>query len=349
MAGASTESSSTGGHPGLLERLGEAPDRAAWGLLAAFAAAYPATAALTGNLGALGYADGASHLDPMTRANSVLAAVAAFSLWAGLALRGAVARDLRELAPVLDLSAAELRERLGWVRSARHGSWPAVAAGAAVALAITVYSNHRLQGGWPWSFDFHDWWNLSLMLLLFGLMGELCHASWSVGALLSRLGRDHARVRLLGRAELRPFVRCGVRLGRNWFIGSAIAMLLLLDLRLTGVVIAVLLLTLGLGVASLILPCFGVHQRLRQAKRTELARLRAAIEARSEALFSAGPDPDDDSRLPALLAYESRVQQAGEWPFDTPTLLRFALLVLIPIASWVAGALVERLVDAVLG
>ena len=34
---------------------------------------------------------------------------------------------------------------------------------------------------------------------------------------------------------------------------------------------------------------------------------------------------------------------------DTPTLLRFALLVLIPIASWIAGTMVEHLVDAALG
>jgi hypothetical protein len=40
---------------------------------------------------------------------------------------------------------------------------------------------------------------------------------------------------------------------------------------------------------------------------------------------------------------------SGLEPFDTPTLLRFALLVLIPISSWVAGALVERLVDLALG
>jgi hypothetical protein len=312
--------------------------------------AYPASAALSGSLGALADPGDALRLDPMTRAHSVLAAVAAFSLWAGLALRGAAARDLGELAPQLDLSPAELAERLHWLRSARHGSWPAAAAGAAVALAITAYSNHRLQGGWHWRFGFDDWWNLALMLLLFGLMGELSHASWSVGALLSRLGRDHTRVRLLGRAELRPFVRCGVRLGRNWFIGSAIAMLLLLDLRMSGVVVTVVLLTCGLGVASLVLPCFGVHQRLAEAKQTELARLRAAIEASSAALLSTGtPSPETDTRLPALIAWEARVQQAGEWPFDTPTLLRFALLVLIPIASWVAGALVERLVDLALG
>jgi hypothetical protein len=35
-------------------------------------------------------------------------------------------------------------------------------------------------------------------------------------------------------------------------------------------------------------------------------------------------------------------------PFDTPTLVRFALFLLIPLGSWLGGAVVERVVDLVL-
>lgn len=38
-----------------------------------------------------------------------------------------------------------------------------------------------------------------------------------------------------------------------------------------------------------------------------------------------------------------------EWPFDAGVLRRFGLYVLIPVASWVLGALVEPFVDRVLG
>ena len=53
--------------------------------------------------------------------------------------------------------------------------------------------------------------------------------------------------------------------------------------------------------------------------------------------------------LPALVAYEARLEAVREWPFDNSTLRRFALFLLIPLASWVGGALVERVVNAALG
>jgi hypothetical protein len=52
--------------------------------------------------------------------------------------------------------------------------------------------------------------------------------------------------------------------------------------------------------------------------------------------------------MPSLLAYEARIESVREWPFDTSTLRRFALFLLIPLASWIGGALVERVVDAAL-
>ena len=38
-----------------------------------------------------------------------------------------------------------------------------------------------------------------------------------------------------------------------------------------------------------------------------------------------------------------------EWPFDASTLARFGLYLLIPLGSWAGGALVERLINAILG
>jgi predicted MFS family arabinose efflux permease len=37
-----------------------------------------------------------------------------------------------------------------------------------------------------------------------------------------------------------------------------------------------------------------------------------------------------------------------EWPVDASTLTRFALYLAIPVGSWLGGALVERLVNALL-
>jgi hypothetical protein len=37
------------------------------------------------------------------------------------------------------------------------------------------------------------------------------------------------------------------------------------------------------------------------------------------------------------------------WPFDISIKLRFALLLLVPLGSWLGGALVERVVEAWFG
>ncbi len=52
--------------------------------------------------------------------------------------------------------------------------------------------------------------------------------------------------------------------------------------------------------------------------------------------------------LADLLAYRAFVEGLREWPFDTSTLVRFALYTLIPVGSWLGGAFVERLLDRLL-
>ena len=49
-----------------------------------------------------------------------------------------------------------------------------------------------------------------------------------------------------------------------------------------------------------------------------------------------------------VVAYKQTVEAVREWPFDTSTLLRFAIYLLIPLASWSGGAVVERLIDSLL-
>ena len=55
-----------------------------------------------------------------------------------------------------------------------------------------------------------------------------------------------------------------------------------------------------------------------------------------------------EERLPGLLAWEGRVEAVSEWPIDAATLRRPGIFVLLPLGSWIGGALVERLVDAAL-
>jgi hypothetical protein len=326
-----------GARNGLLTRLQAAPG--AWSLAVALA-----LAALYG-LSAL--ASGEVPWGPAVRANLVIAAILVFTLWAGLRETGAVAADLDALRPVLTLD----EERYDAIRNPgrRRRSLAAAALGAAAGLAIHVggrWVELELKSSVKWA-TVHSLWNVMLLMILFALMGQRAHASLAVSRLFSSLGGEHTRVRLLDPSSLRPFARRGVRLASYWFIGSAIASLLFVegeaDPPLTAGVIAV---TLGLGVLTLLLPCRGIHRRLHEAKQAELARVRRAIERRASDLLGGTPQSADEG-LAALVAYEARIEAVREWPFDTPTLARFALFFLIPLGSWIGGAVVERIVDTV--
>ena len=58
---------------------------------------------------------------------------------------------------------------------------------------------------------------------------------------------------------------------------------------------------------------------------------------------------DATLRLGALAAYRQSVESVREWPFDTPTLLRFLLYLALPLGSWLGGAIVERALAWVIG
>ena len=46
-----------------------------------------------------------------------------------------------------------------------------------------------------------------------------------------------------------------------------------------------------------------------------------------------------------MVAYKTMIENIRNWPFDNPSLTRFALYLLIPIGSMIGGALVERGLD----
>ncbi len=318
-------------------------------VLGALAGAYVLTAALLGGLAQLTDAEGLFHLERYFRLNLVLCLLVAFTLWTHLHERGATARDLRLLRPILDCSDREYESLVRAAAPARRGTALAGLVGSAFGAGIQLVSLGILQGAFSnWSLSFHDCWGFFLMLVLFGQLGRRAHHSLAIAGFLSDLG-SRTRVQLLDPAPLRPYARVGMRFARHWFIGSAIAMLLFVDAAVPQVTALVIVLTLLLGVATLLRPSRGIHARLRQAKQTELARVRRAIERRGGELFDpvAGAAAGA-SELSSLLAWEARIEAVREWPFDTLTLVRFSLFVLIPLASWLGGAVVERLLDLAL-
>jgi hypothetical protein len=316
------------------------------GLLLVLAAAYLAEHAAAGELGALVDPAQPLGLAEGTRYHLVLALVAAYTVAAGLGSLGAAARDLAALRPVMpgrDAQWGRLADRL--TPGARE-TVPAALVGGILGLGIDYLP--FLLGPWEFALPVRIWSGV-LMFLLFALLGVQALISMRHSRVFYEAGRHHVSGSLVDPSPLAPFARAGLRGSALWFGGSALASLLFVGASAGWIVALVLVVTVGLGVASLLVPSRGIHLWIRDRKREELARVRVAIARGGAALF-AGPAGDSDAgRLPALIAYEARIAAVREWPFDTATLRRFLLFLLIPLASWIGGALVERVVDAALG
>jgi hypothetical protein len=192
-------------------------------------------------------------------------------------------------------------------------------------------------------------YSVPFMLLLFALLGMQALMTIRHSRVFREVGRWHLEVDLLDLGSLSPFSAVGLANASYWFIGSALASFLVASVANVWIVALVITVTVGLGIVGLILPSRGLHVCLRERKREELRRIREAIASERAGLFSADEGSPRASRMPSLLAYEARIESVREWPYDTSTLTRFGFFLLIPLVSWIGGALVERVVDAALG
>jgi hypothetical protein len=319
-------------------------------VLAGVAICYLGSAVAFAEVGVFFDASDPSAIDPAFRFNAILTLVIAFTVAALVAERRAIARDLAELRAVVDASEPEWATWQKRVAEPRGRRLTAVLAlGAAVGVAIVAFSTAIASAphlGNPW-FG-HRIWVFLLNPTLFALLALMALRSLGRSRVFSEMGR-RVRVRLIDPSDLAPFARAGLRGAIYWFLGSSIASLLAINSDVPWVVTIVILVTVGLGFWSLLLPSQGVHESLRHAKRAELARVRAEIERARDALLGRGDaGAEVAALLPSLLAYEARVASVREWPFDTATLARFIVFLLVPLGSWLGGALVERLLDAFL-
>ena len=288
---------------------------------------------------------GAGISDAHWRSDIVLALVAAYTVGAGLINIAATTRHLARLRPLFRHSDREflaVRDRLF---PTPRAITLAASIGGLVGLALQL-SGYLRADRRPIDFALHS---LPLMILLFSLLGLMALFTIRQSRVFMKLGREQIDVDLLDARSLGPFAGVGLMTAATWFIGSALASFLMVSESDATVVALVIVVTTGLGIAGLILPSRGLHGNLKARKLAELARVREAIARERVALFEPKSTASMPPRMHAMLAYESRIENVREWPFDTSTLSRFGLFLLIPLVSWIGGALVERVVDAALG
>ncbi len=321
----------------------------AWGLaiVLALTGLYLLSGLVFADPGAL-FRDENGALPRPLRFNAVLILLIGFEIAALLFDNRATTRDFAELKSRVE--APEERWTAWRDGLARPHGWSAFAVllgGVLFGVGINELGaalGDVRPGGWRG----HRVWIQLLDPLQFACLALMGVTSLRRARVFGQMG-SYVRVKLLERDAVKPFARTGLRSAAYWLVGSSLASLLALDSSAPTLVFAVVAVTLSLGLFALLLPSLGVHRRLREAKTRELTWLRRELEEARHVLADPTRDRGDAAtRMPALLAYESRVEHISVWPFDVPTLVRFGLFLLLGLGSWLGGALVERLVDAAL-
>jgi hypothetical protein len=282
---------------------------------------------------------------PHLRTDIVLVLVAAFTLGAGLTGLAKATQEFDRLRRILCLDDGAFNVyRCRLFPNARALLIAALiggTAGTTVILSPRIFVT--IREGYP---SVHS---LFFMVLLFSLMGTFALITYRQSQVFNEVGRQYVEVDLLDPGAFSPFAAVGLRNAVGWFIGSAIASLLMTGTGNMWIVAVVIVVTTGFGVAGLVIPSRGLHTHIRERKREELARIRDLIANERAILFADTERSPVPPRMHAILTYEARIESVREWPFDTSTLSRFGLFLLIPLVSWIGGALVERAVNAALG
>jgi hypothetical protein len=184
-------------------------------------------------------------------------------------------------------------------------------------------------------------WTLAIRLIVVVIASSLR---------VSRLSERAARIDLLDLRGLAPLARIGLRSALAFALAASMIVAMAGDEQTVPVTLATVGIVGAVGALTLLLPVRGAHRAIRAAKNSELLAIRAAIaRTRTAALALGAGAAEEATRLGGLLALEARIAEVNEWPFDVGTLVRFVAFLALPLGSWIAAALVERVISYAIG
>jgi hypothetical protein len=234
---------------------------------------------------------------------------------------------------------------------ARGPFWTAMITGALFAALIQQVNVQRWSRFASGDWNLFDAFSAPMVVATVLLLAQGLAVVFSTARSLGRAAGELLDVRLFDSELGRPLVRFGLRTVLMFVVLPMILFSIQMALRasVTSTIALAFAVNLVVSAAAMLLPVWHLRGRIREAKRQERARIECAVHG-DRAALEASPMAQQlrHLALPELLAYRREVDAVREWPFDTPVMARLGLYVVLPPASWVAAALVERSVDGLL-
>jgi hypothetical protein len=250
-------------------------------------------------------------------------------------------KTTRELAPFAGASAQKITTLTG-----KYHWWALMLAGAVGVFVDLYFTEITTSGEDPWL-----WQSNNFDAKWMRILGPIfCY--WIACALVvlalesSRLSRISDSIDNLDPLDLvpyKPLVRQGLTNALLMVGMASILSFFLVEPGFSIVVVFLLSLFSVFAWIGLVLPLRGIRKKIKFAKAQELIRCDAML---SDSVRQFKSERTSERTISEIVAYRGLIENVRNWPFDSPTMARFGLYLLIPLGSMFGGALVERFLDA---
>lgn len=245
-----------------------------------------------------------------------------------------VARDLPHWQTILD-------------RAGRHPWWVLLLVGAAsyllIGVPVTNATTPAPVNPWEWQLWNYDvLWHRVTTVFFVWWASCFCYVVVVESARLSSMADDIESMDLLDMGPYQPLVRQGLTNALLVIGMVSVLSLLAVESRYVPVLVGFWIVFIVLAWTGMMLPLRGIRKKIRVAKNLELEWCRQSLGSSRDALKSGA---GEKLSVADILAYRTMIETMRNWPFDSPTLMRFTLYLLIPLGSWLGGAFVERGLD----
>lgn len=162
------------------------------------------------------------------------------------------------------------------------------------------------------------------------------------GKAYAEILKTELKIDLLRIDTLAVVGRSAARVALIWFVVSAAACVFFVSGDLNWLTIGLIVSCAAMGIGMFVGNMLRIHHQILAAKNVELERIRRQIDPLRQTMQD---EPGAGARLQGLLAYEKRIADAHEWPFDQSTLVRLGASAFILVVPWIGRAAAEYLID----